>query len=84
MTPRMLWGPQDPRQTPLPPNFPSIAPSSDVRGGRPPVDKRRLGGLELLEVRTVQRVSILLRGAGRLDKVVDDLCASEKTWELHG
>jgi hypothetical protein len=37
-----------------------------------------------LEVRTVQRVAILLRRADRLDEVAEDLCASDKTWELRG
>jgi hypothetical protein len=38
----------------------------------------------MLKVRTVQRIAILLRGADRLDEVAEDLCASDKTWELCG
>jgi hypothetical protein len=84
MTPRMLWGPQHPRQIPLPNLTFNCFHHPTTRGPAHPSISDALGGLELLEVRTVQRVSILLRGADRLDEVAEDLCASDKTWELHG
>jgi hypothetical protein len=57
------------------------APASPTNTGLP-VDKPRIAHLELLKVRTFQCVAILFRDASLLDEVAEDLCASDKTWEL--